>query len=66
MKDKKGGMNCSGHWYLDGIMMLVGALYLIGRDGWNFVPSLVMSDILPAWGLLFVFLGFKMYKMHHC
>ncbi|MFH0971524.1 MAG: hypothetical protein V1835_03060 [Candidatus Micrarchaeota archaeon] len=63
MKGKEGG--CGEHWYLDGIMMLIGLGYLVGMDGWRLFPGFSMSAYLPAWGVLFIFLGLKMYMMKH-
>lgn len=66
MKGKDGGMmDCASHWYLDGIMMLIGLGYLLGQDGWKLLSGFWMSYYLPAWGVLFLFLGVKMYMMHH-
>ncbi|MFH1257785.1 MAG: hypothetical protein ABIG96_06300 [Candidatus Micrarchaeota archaeon] len=63
-KGKGFSMNCGDHWYLDGIMMLLGLGYLIGTDGWGAV-NFTLSYYLPPFAMLFLFLGLKMYLMKH-
>ena len=65
MKGKSGGMDCGNHWYLDGLMILIGLGYFFGDDGLRVLGGFAVSEFLPAWGVLFIFLGLKMYMMKH-